>query len=106
MAGLGGTNLKKRVPERETPEQSVNKFLTSSSVKETGKESVKGKQKFTVQVGVKLSKEQSDQLELVKRAIGTNQDTTALRYCFDEFWKIHGEKITKKAEKIKEITSA
>ena len=89
MSGLGDTSLTKRNP--------VNKFLSIPT-----KEDSKG---YSVHVSVNFTAEQGEQLELLKLTMRENQASVVVRQVFEDYWKDHGEEITEKAEKIKEIIS-
>jgi hypothetical protein len=96
MAGMGETSLKR--PEKaETPEKTIGKFFSTESNKQ-------GKERYTIQKGFKISQEQNENLEKLKIALGTDLDSEALRWCFDQVWELRGKEIEEVAQKKKEIS--
>jgi UDP-galactopyranose mutase len=96
MAGMGETSLKK--PEiLETPEKTIGKFFSTTSSKQD-------KERYTIQKGFKISQKQNQNLEKLKIALGTDLDSEALRWCFDQIWQLKGEEIEEVARKKKEIS--
>ena len=96
MAGMGETNLKKS-EKSETPEKTIGKFFSTESSKQ-------GKERYTIQKGFKISPKQNQNLEKLKIALGTDLDSEALRWCFDQIWELKGSEIEEVAKKKKEIS--
>jgi hypothetical protein len=96
MAGMGETSLKK--PEKsETPEKTIGRFFSTESNKQN-------QERYTVQKGFKISPRQNKNLEKLKIALGTDLDSEALRWCFDQIWELKGREIEEVAQKKKEIS--
>jgi hypothetical protein len=93
MTGMGETSLKKS----ETPEKTIEKFFSIKSSKQS-------QEKYTIQKGLKISQKQNENLEKIKIALGTNLDSEALRWCFDQVWELRGKEIEEVARKKEEIS--
>ena len=92
MAGMGETSLKKS----EKSEKTIGKFFSTESSKQS-------QEKYIIQKGFKISPTQNENLEKIKIALGTNLDSEALRWCFDQVWELRGKEIEEVARKKKEI---
>ena len=96
MAGMGETSLKK--PEKsETPEKTIGRFFSTESSKQD-------QERYTIQKGFKISPRQNENLEKLKIALGTDLDSEARRWSFDQIWELKGKKIEEVAQKKKEIS--
>ena len=96
MAGMGETSLKK--PEKsETPEKTIGRFFSAESSKQDH-------ERYTIQKGFKISPRQNENLEKLKIALGTDLDSEALRWCFDQIWELREREIEEVAQKKKEIS--
>ena len=73
---LGETSLKKS--------DNIDALLGKSS--ETKKVS-------TTTKGAKLTDEEVEQIDLVKKMLGTDNTSEAIRWCIKAAWTIHGDKI-------------
>jgi len=62
------------------------------------------KEKYNIQKGIRLSERQNCDLEDLKVFLGTKNDGEALRYAFDEFFKLKGEEIRELAHKKRSIS--
>lgn len=96
MAGMGETSLKK--PEKsEAPEKTIGRFFSTEPSKQD-------QERYTIQKGFKISPRQNENLEKLKIALGTDLDSEALRWCFDQIWELKGREIEEVAQKKKEIS--
>lgn len=93
MAGMGETSLKKS----EKSEKTIGKFFSTESSKQS-------QEKYTIQKGFKISQKQNENLEKIKIALGTDLDSEALRWCFDQVWELRGKEIEEVARKKKEFS--
>ncbi|AKB49263.1 hypothetical protein MSBRW_0010 (plasmid) [Methanosarcina barkeri str. Wiesmoor] len=96
MAGIGETSLKKS-EKSETPEKTIGKFFSTKSNKQN-------QERYTIQKGLKISQKQNENLEKIKVALGTDLDSEALRWCFDQVWELRGKEIEEVARKKKEFS--
>jgi hypothetical protein len=93
MAGMGETSLKKS----EMSEKTIGKFFSTKSSKQS-------QDRYTIQKGLKISQKQNENLEKIKIALGTDLDSEALRWCFDQVWELRGKEIEEVARKKEEIS--
>jgi hypothetical protein len=93
MAGIGETSLKKS----EMSEKTIGKFFSTESNKQS-------QEKYTIQKGFKISPKQNENLEKIKIALGTDLDSEALRWCFDQVWELRGKEIEEVARKKEEFS--
>lgn len=96
MAGMGETSLKKS-EKSETPENTIGKFFSIKSSKQN-------QERYNIQKGLKISKKQNENLEKIKIALGTDLDSEALRWCFDQVWELRGKEIEEVARKKEEFS--
>lgn len=93
MAGMGETSLKKS----EKSEKTIGKFFSTESSKQS-------QEKYIIQKGFKISQKQNENLKKIKIALGTDLDSEALRWCFDQVWELRGKEIEEVARKKEEFS--
>lgn len=88
MAGLGDTSLNK-------DKKAINMFLSSPGKQST----TTADSTFRHQKGIKLSDRQDVNLSDLKVALGTENDSEAIRWALDKIFELKGDEIREIAEK-------
>ncbi len=98
---LGSTSLKKSdnidalLGKSPKPQQPLSK----SSRKNT-----KTAEKPTIIKGAKLTDDEAEKIDLVKKMLGTDNTSEALRWCIKAAWATHGDKIQEIVDKKESVS--
>ncbi len=99
---LGSTSLKKSdnidALLGKSPKQTP-KPLPNSSLKGT-----KTVEKPTVIKGAKLTDDEAEKIDLVKKMLGTDNTSEALRWCIKAAWNTYGDKIQEIVDKKESVS--